>query len=183
MGNPHNPARYGEMWPQHRIDATLQVLETIKPWVTISGGWAWHFMAPKGHPEYKHGHDHKDVDIYVPKHQVGTVIGMLLGLGFDKVQTKYDRLDNPEEFRRYEKIVQDGTHPAFRITIDFFVDKTQLPTLEIDGWIVVEPRTLLGFYTQGHHGSSECFAVQAARKLLEEGVDPVYRPELVEIPA
>jgi len=182
MGNPHNPDRYGETWPQHKIDACLHVLQRVKPHVVVSGGYAWHFMAPVGHPEYKHGHDHKDIDIYVPKHQVSTVISLLLGLGLRKVTTKYDRLDNPEEFRRYEKVVEDGEHPPFRITIDFFVEKAPLPTTEINGWSVVEPGTLLGFYTQGHHGSSECFAVQAARKLLDKGIDPVLRPELVEIP-
>lgn len=182
MGDPHNPKRYGETWPQHRIDKTLEVLETLKPYVVVSGGYAWHFMCPPGHTEYKHGHDHKDVDIYVPRQYVGTVMGILQGLGFKKAWTRYDRLDNPEEFRRYEKHVQEGVYKFFRVTIDFFVETSPIPCIEIDGWKIVEPKTLLSFYEKGHHSSSECFAVQTARKLLQEGTSIIGHPDLARKP-
>lgn len=182
MGNPHNPTRYGETWHQYKIDAGLEVLTAVKSWVIISGGWAWHFMSPPGHVELKHAHDHKDIDLYVPRQNVGTVLGKLIGQGFRKVKTRYDRFDNPEEFRRYEKVVNDGYHPPFRVTIDFFVAKRPLECIKVSTWSVVEPVKLLSFYTQGHHGSSECFAVRAARKLLDRGINPILRPELVDIP-
>jgi len=40
MGAPHNKDRYGELWPQHRIDANLADLEPVKDMVVLSGGWA-----------------------------------------------------------------------------------------------------------------------------------------------
>ena len=73
MGNPHNRERYGETWPQHKIDASLVELEEIRDWITISGGWAWHFMSPQGHVELKHAHDHKDIDVFVEPENVALV--------------------------------------------------------------------------------------------------------------
>jgi hypothetical protein len=180
MGDPHNPARYGELWPQYKIDAYLEALLPFQSLVVFSGGWAWHFMSPKGHPEYKHAHDHKDADWMVPPSNVGTVVGMLKGRGFNKVHTRFDRLPSEEEFRRYEKVMDDGVNPPFRITIDFFV--RDVPVRVIDGWMVVEPVILLTFYST-FHSSKACFAVQAAKRLLDAGIDPQGRPELVEIPA
>ena len=179
MSDPHNPDRYGETWPQYKIDAYLEMLEYIKPYVVLSGGFAWHFISPVGHTELKHAHDHKDLDLHVPPPNVGIVVGVLNGLGFEKVRTRYDRLPSEQDFRRYEKIVDDGEHPGFRLTIDFFVMHT--PEIEIDGWRIVEPTTLLTFYGN-IHSSDKCFAVQAATRLLAEGVDPVGHEDLVAIP-
>ena len=179
MGDPHNPKRYGETWPQHRIDAYLKLMEHIKPFVVLSGGWAWHFMSPVGHVELKHAHDHKDLDLHVPPIYVGTVVSLLKGVGFVKVRTRYDCFPSAEDFRRYEKAIDDGEHPPFRITIDFFVKS--VPFREIDGWRVVRPETLLTFYGN-IHSSGSCCAVKAATRLLEQGIDPVGREELVEIP-
>lgn len=185
MGDPHNTARYGETWPQHRIDAYLEVLVELKPYVVLSGGWAWHFMSPLDHRELKHAHDHKDVDLMVPKKMVGVVMALLQRLGFEKVATRYDHLPSDEDFRRYEKLVTrrrspiDPTEDTFRLTIDFFVK--DVPEREIDGWRVVDPSTLITFYSS-FHGSKACFAVQAAKKLLDRGLDPVGREELVVIP-
>ena len=76
--------------------------------------------------------------------------------------------------------IDDGEHPPFRITIDFFVKG--VPSREIDGWRVVRPETLLTFYGN-IHSSGSCFAVKAASRLLEQGIDPVGREELTQIPA
>ena len=65
MGANHNTKRYGECWPSFKITHGLDILEKLKESVIISGGWAWHFMSPKNHTEYKHAHDHKDIDIFV----------------------------------------------------------------------------------------------------------------------
>lgn len=179
MAAPHNPSRYGETWPQHRIDACLAEMEAVRPWVILSGGWAWHFMSPPGHTELKHAHDHKDIDLFVPPGDVATVVSTLKHRGFEKVWTKYDRIPSDEDFRRYEKVVEvEGARPV-RVTIDFFV--CEVPHREIDGWQVVEPDLLLSLYSN-IHSSDKCFAVQAASRLLKQGIDPVGRTELVEIP-
>lgn len=182
MSDPHNPERYGEKWPQPRIDAYLTDLEVLKPFVVISGGWAWHFLSPEGHDEYKHAHDHKDVDLFVPKNMVGTVMGLLQGLGYQKVSTKYDRLPSSEDFRRYERTVEiEGQ--SFRLTIDFFVGDQ--PTLEMPGgWKIVRPDVLLSFYGKVH-SSDKCWAVEAATRLLANGDKPedlIGRGDLLACP-
>jgi hypothetical protein len=170
MSDPHNPARYGEVWPQHKIDACLAALQPLKTLVVLSGGWAWHFMSPPDHVENKHGHDHKDIDLMVPPRTVSSTMIALREAGFEKVATKYDRLQSAEDFRRYEKVVDDGTHQPFRITIDFFVK--DVPVLQCPGgWLVVRPDVLLGYYSR-IHSSTSCWAVLAAQKLLAAGLPP-----------
>ena len=179
MSNPHNPNRYGECWPLHRISAYLSDMKQIRPYVTFSGGWAWHLLSPPGHAERKHAHDHKDVDIFCPKANVGTVIGILASLGYVKTSTKYDSIPSSEDFRRYERVIND----QFRLTIDFFVG--DYPTLELPGgWRIVRPSVLLSFYGTTH-SSDKCWAVQAATKLLKNGEKPgnlVGRSELLVCP-
>ena len=43
MGANHNTKRYGELWPDYRIELGLKILEKLKQWIIVSGGWAWHF--------------------------------------------------------------------------------------------------------------------------------------------
>lgn len=180
MSQPHNKARYGETWPAYRITEGLKVLEVIREHVVLSGGWAWHFMSPEGHTELKHAHDHKDIDFFVPPEKVWEVIPMLTDLGFEKVRTKYDRLTSEEDFRRYEKtVVVDASGKTLRLTIDFFVK--DVPSIEVQGYRVVEPKTLLSFYSN-IHSSDKCFAVMAASRMVAKGIDPVGSPELVAIP-
>jgi hypothetical protein len=177
MSDPHNKARYGELWPQEKIDACLKELELIKQYAILSGGWAWHFMSPVGHPELKHAHDHKDIDIFVEPQNVSLVIGILMSHGFDKARTIHDNKKNNDDFRRYEKVV---SNPPFRITIDFFVRK-DIQVVEVNGWKIVDPKQLLTFYST-IHSSGSCFAVQAASKLLARGISPIGRDELIQIP-
>jgi len=178
MAAPHNQKRYGEVWPQLKIDCCLKELEVIKPYVVFSGGWAWHFMSPKGHTELKHAHDHKDIDIFVFPHNVSAVIELLKNRGFEKTYTQYDKLPNNNDFRRYEKVVNDPE--PFRITIDFFIGR-ELKVRDVDGWTVVDPKQLITFYSD-IHTSDNCFAVKAAQDLLNRGIDPVGREELTKIP-
>jgi hypothetical protein len=166
MTAPPNPARYGETWPQYKIDYALEAINGLKPFVVLSGGFAWHFMAPAGHVEYKHAHDHKDVDIYIPKQNIATVMALLPAMNFEKVRTKHDSAD----FRRYEQFVDDGVHSHFKITLDLFdgdVDSIVTPS----GWQVVRPDVLVSFY-KTHHSSIYCWAVQATKALLENGELP-----------
>jgi len=135
---------------------------------------------PEGHTELKHAHDHKDCDWMVPPFNVGSVVGLLKAEGFAKVRTRFDRLPSDEDFRRYEKVVEVEGHKPFRLTIDFFVKDVPIRQTR-SGFLVVEPRTLLTYYST-IHSSKSCFAVQAAAKLLDQGIDPEGRPELVEIP-
>lgn len=177
MGDPHNSNRYGEAWDQYKIDAYQEVLDALKPYdsIILSGGWAWHFLSPPGHPEYKHAHDHKDLDIFTLPIHAAFVVDLLKGLGFEKIHTKYDRLPSSEEFRRYEKwgkvdievpeedLTLSDVH--FRLTIDFFVK--DLPWVKLpSGWVVVEPRTLLSMYSS-IHSSDKAWCVQAAAKVFD----------------
>ena len=176
MADDHNIERYGETWPQYKIDAYLEVLYQIKHFVVLSGGWAWHFLSPKGHVEYKHAHDHKDLDLMVPPRTVATVMSLLQGMGFEKVGTKYDHLPSEEDFRRYEKVVYrenedpEGEAEGFRLTIDFFVK--EVPFLQVPGgWMVVRPDELVSYYST-IHSSKSAWAVVAAKAILEAGGKP-----------
>ncbi len=180
METKHNIKRYGELWPDYRIRLGLAILEQLKPWVVVSGGWAWHFMSPQPHPEYKHAHDHKDIDIFVDPTTVAEVMPILQRDGFQKVWTRYDHLSNPERFRRYEKIEWLPEGRPIRVTIDFF-EARNLKTIEVDGWTLVAPEVLLGYYSN-IHSSDKCWAVKAAYSLLEQGIDPVGHERLIKNP-
>jgi hypothetical protein len=179
MGAPHNKSRYGERWPQYRIDAQLVELAHLKQMVVLSGGWAWHFMSPTGHAELKHAHDHKDIDIFVEASSVAAAVSTLKARGFERAWTRYDRLESDEDFRRYTKVLENPGKPPFKAVIDFFV--RDVPQIEEKGWRVVEPSFLLSLYSN-IHSSDKCFAVQAARRLLAAGESPVGRAELVQVP-
>ncbi|PXW13410.1 hypothetical protein C8D70_10924 [Chryseobacterium sp. CBTAP 102] len=180
MGAPHNIKRYGEVWPEFRIRFGLEILNQLKDKVIISGGWAWHFMSEKGHTEYKHAHDHKDIDVFVKKENVAEVVIILQQEGFQKVWTRYDHLPSEENFRRYEKTVELEYEKLYRITIDFF-ERDDLETLETNGFTVVRPDILLSFY-RNIHSSDKCWAVMAAKELLQKGINPVGNPLLSKMP-
>ncbi|MFP3596312.1 nucleotidyltransferase domain-containing protein [Chryseobacterium sp. SIMBA_029] len=180
MGATHNIKRYGEVWPEFRIRYGLEILEKLKKTVILSGGWAWHCMSEAGHTEYKHAHDHKDIDIFVKKENVAEVLITLHQEGFQKVWTRYDHLPSEENFRRYEKIVELEAGKSHRITIDFF-ERNDLETIQANGFTVVKPELLLSFY-RNIHSSDKCWAVMAAKDLLEKGIDPVGHSRLSEIP-
>lgn len=167
MGAPHNPQRFGELWAENRINTWFPILQHVRKYVTFSGGWAWHFISQMGHPEYKHAHDHKDVDIFVTPHRVGEVISILKGIGFNKVWTRYDNDPSAEDFRRYEWYPKQN---PIKLVIDMFVK--DVPFIEVSGWKVVEPRTLLSYYGD-IHSSDKCWAVMNATKLLDEGLTPL----------
>lgn len=178
MGAPHNKERYGETWPQERLDAALWIISRVKSRIVLSGGWAWHFMSPEGHEEYKHAHDHKDVDMFVNPVDAGWVIVSLLGFDFRRASTRYDTAK--KDFQRYEKtICVDGGKP-FKITLDVFLKSVPFRVVR-DQWRVVAPKYLLDLY-DSVHTSGECFAVTAAKKLIADGVDPVGNELLVKIP-
>ena len=98
---------------------------------------------------------------------------------FKKAWTKYDRLPSKEEFRRYEKRVISN-NKSVKITIDFFV-RNNVPSNKIEGWSIVDPKYLLTLYTN-IHSSDKCFAVKAAKILIDKGINPIGMQELVDIP-
>lgn len=180
MSANHNIKRYGELWPDYRVAMGLDILEKLKQWVVISGGWAWHFMSPPNHTEYKHAHDHKDIDIFVHPKNVAQVMTILLAEGFEKVWTRYDHIPSPENFRRYEKVDWLDHGKQVRITIDFFESK-QIETISVHGWTLVEPKTLLSYYSN-IHSSDKCWAVKAAVQLIAQQKNPVGNPLLTKNP-
>ena len=180
MRQEHNIKRYGELWPDYRIELGLKILNKLKQWIVISGGWAWHFMSEMNHKEYNHAHDHKDIDIFVNPKNVGIVMQILLEEGFEKVWTRYDHLPSEENFRRYEKVEWLDIGREVRTTIDFFESK-DLESIQVNGWNVVAPKTLLSFYSN-IHASNNCWALKSTVKLLAEGKNPIGNPLLSKIP-
>ena len=180
MKQEHNIKRYGELWPDYRIELGLNILNKLKQWIVISGGWAWHFMSEENHTEYKHAHDHKDIDIFVYPKNVAQVMRILQEEGFQKVWTRYDHLPSDENFRRYEKIDWLHIGREVRTTIDFFEAKN-LETITVNGWQIVEPKTLLSFYSN-IHASNNCWAVKTAVTLVTQGKNPIGNPLLSKMP-
>jgi hypothetical protein len=173
MSALHNLQRYGETWSPVLIAQYLEVLRVIKEFVTISGGWAWHFISPT-HIEYKHLHDHKDVDVFVSPIEFLTLIEKLRELGFSRMKTRFDT----NNFQRY---VQQ------RLVIDIFLSEVRELRVQRDGeeWFVVEPEYLLSLY-KTIHGSKGCVAVVTASELIKKGLKPcklVNHADLVKLPS
>ncbi len=180
MKREHNTKRYGEIWPQYKIDKGLEILKILQQWIIVSGGWAWHFMSEENHIEYKHAHDHKDIDIFVHPENVAQVMLLLQENDFEKVWTRYDHIPSNENFRRYEKIDWLPKGKQYRVTIDFFEAKN-IETIKVNNWTLVAPKTLLGFYSN-IHASGNCWAVKKAFELLVNGKNLIGNPLLSKIP-
>jgi hypothetical protein len=171
MGNPHNPARIGEKWNQERIDLQLEEIEHIKDFVVLSGGWAWHFISPRPHDELKVLHDHKDIDIFVPPDAFVYLIDKFKSRDLKHIATKYD--DASGSFYRYAKYLESG-----KIIFDVFLEP--VPYVQINGFNIIDPKTLLSLYGE-KHTSSECVAVRAAKKLVEKNIDPIGHYDLLDL--
>ncbi len=169
MGDPHNPARAKDIWDAKRIRAQEVTIRRFKDLFTVSGGWAWHFMSPPGHTEYKTQHDHKDIDAFISPGSFTDFLDRAVKFDFVRTDTLHD--DPEGNFYRYVK--QD---PSGKIVIDLYL--LEVPFRELDGIRFVEPKQLLEFY-ETTHSSKECWAVKAATQLMADGVDPVGHPALV----
>ncbi|MCP3102538.1 hypothetical protein LZ198_27055 [Myxococcus sp. K15C18031901] len=168
MGDPRNPKRADEPWNPRRLFVGEAEVRALAPWVTVSGGWAWHFMAPP-HVELKRFHDHKDVDLFVEPPRFPELVPVLIARGFHRVWTRFDATST--HFHRYARHDADG-----KVLLDVFVRR--VPAVEVQGVRVVEPSTLLTFYGD-LHGTEGRESVLAARDLLARGISPVGRGELV----
>lgn len=159
------------MWKQEKLETQIQAVELVKDKVVVSGGLAWHFMSPP-HTETKLIHDHKDVDLFVAPKDTGKVIAKLKEAGFIRSWSKYD--GSPGFYRYGQSIERKGKH--VKVIIDLFVEK--VPFIEVQGFKIVEPKKLLGYY-KGPLQSSKCTAVKAASILVLRGINPVGRAELI----
>jgi hypothetical protein len=168
----HNPERYGEIYT-HNMDFQFSTLERLKPWIIISGGFAWHFISPP-HVEYKHLHDHKDIDIFVSPENFTRVQLDLTEHNFYRMKTKYDSKD----FIRYERILDKDLMTERKLVIDMF--KGEPPSIEVKGWKLVDPNHLLSLYSV--HQSDHCVAVKASRELIKKGIDIIDNEELIKLP-
>lgn len=163
----HNPKRFGEVYDSSFISQQIKELEVIKNWITLSGGWAWHFISPL-HTEYKHLHDHTDIDIFVLPTDFLIVQLTLEDNGWKRMKTKYDN----NTFIRYEK------HLYRKMVIDLF--KGEIPNIEVKGWRVAEPSYLLSLYKTVHQ-SDNCIAVQSSLELQKKGISPIDNELLIEL--
>ena len=166
-------------WKQEKLQAQLIAVESIKDYVVVSGGLAWHLMSPP-HVENKTVHDHSDVDLFVFPEHAQTVFGILKSRGFVRLWTKYDGLD--KNFIRFgltsEIPTADPKTPKrVKVLLDLFIEK--VPYRAVGGFNVITPEALLPMY-ETKHASKECVAVKAATILVARGIDPLGRPELIE---
>lgn len=176
LSDPHRTDRYGETWNPIRLKITLEEIGKFRHMVTLSGGWAWHFMTPAGHEELKHAHDHKDIDLFVTPAEVGIFVSLLKSQGYEKTWTRFDRLPTSKDFTRYSKTIKDQeSGEPVKVVLDVFVGV--VPSIIAQGFRVVEPRTLLSYYGV-KHSSDRCFSFQIASKLIAEGVNPNGHPEM-----
>lgn len=201
MGDPHNPARYGEMWNPHRMAVLRQEIDATREFGVLSGGWAWHFMSTP-HEEEKHLHDHRDIDLHVIPSLFTALVEVLTRRGYARGRTRFD--DPSGEFIRFERVVQDACplchaqslvedrgdlecvacdHRSsadevenVKVIFDLFVQ--EVPWIEVDGYRVVEPKKMLTFYGV-KHSSEQCVAVVKARELAAAGNEIVKNPALV----
>jgi hypothetical protein len=163
----HNPKRFGEVYDLSFISQQIKELEAIKPWIILSGGWAWHFISPV-HTEYKHLHDHTDIDIFVLSVNFLKVQLSLEENGWKRMKTKYDS----NAFIRYEKYLDR------KMVIDFF--KGEIPNIEVKGWKVAEPNYLLSLYKTIHQRDN-CIAVQNSLELQKKGFVIVDNELLIQL--
>ncbi|MCP3063366.1 hypothetical protein LXT21_31760 [Myxococcus sp. K38C18041901] len=174
MGDPRNPKRVEERWNTERLRVGEAEVLALSPWVTVSGGWAWHFMAPPHDGnELKRFHDHKDVDLFVEPARFPELLPVLTARGYHRVWTRFDATST--HFYRYARHDDGG-----KVVLDVFV--RHVPSVEARGGVrVVEPSTLLSFYGD-LHGTDARVSVLAARALLARGESPLGRVELVTWP-
>ncbi|NTX10474.1 hypothetical protein HUA74_21665 [Myxococcus sp. CA051A] len=172
MGDPRNPKRANEPWNPERLRVSEEEVLALAPWVTVSGGWAWHFMAPP-HEELKLYHDHKDVDLFVEPSRFPEVVPVLTARGYHRIWTRFDATST--HFYRYARHDAGG-----KVILDVFV--RSVPSVEARGVRVVDPATLLTFYGD-IHSTEDCVSVLAARALLAKGESPIGRAELVTRPS
>jgi hypothetical protein len=154
-------------WKQEKLLEQIDVVRSLGDLVVVSGGLAWHLMSPV-HVEDKILHDHSDIDLFSDSQEV---FPKLKEMGFRRYWTKY-ATDN---FYRYGRTAQRNDKRV-KILIDLFIG--DVPFIKVENIKVVEPRYLLGLY-ESTHSSKNCTAVKNAAVLVQHGINPVGRSELI----
>lgn len=178
MGEKHKRSRFGETWSSDEIAALKRELAHLRRHCIVSGGWAWHLLTPN-HTEYKHLHDHRDLDLFVPPQKRGSFVSNIKQRGFERDKTRFDNAPTKYDFCRYKKI-KDGKGQSRKIIIDSFIGLP--PAIPVGKFYVVEPVYMLGFY-ETVHGSDQCWAVKQAMACLDKGKHPAFQSELAQPPA
>jgi len=168
-------------WHYQKLQAQQMTLDSVRDYVVVSGGLAWHIMSPP-HEENKYIHDHKDVDLFVIPEHFATVISILKAGGFTKYWTKYDGIT--PNFYRYglSADIPFRDKPGskrVKVLLDLFVEN--VPSIRFGGYAVVEPKYMLTLYGV-KHASDYCWAVQQAKRLVARGISPEGRQELIQEP-
>jgi hypothetical protein len=174
MGDPHNSLRAGEKWDPDWLRYQYNEILQVAHFGVLSGGWAWHFMSPT-HEEIKILHDHKDIDLFAFPTMFPALVDELRSRGFQKAKTQHD--DPSKAFYRYTKYLDKR-----KIVFDIFVETVPYFTKHIntqDKVNIIKPECLLTYYGKSH-SSSQCIAVQAAKKLIEKGINPIDHMELIQ---
>lgn len=170
MKSKHNILRYGELYDQVHIKDQLEELEKIKNLIILSGGWAWHFISPE-HKEYKHLHDHKDIDIFVRPVDFLMVRTILEDNEFHRIKTKYDN----NNFIRYGKIKNNK-----KIIIDMFKYDKKIPYVTArENFVVVEPKYLLTLYKTIHQ-TQNCISIQNCLELIESNEEILNNSKMIK---
>lgn len=179
MAAPHRVDRIGELANPVEIAVLEAEIRALQEYVTVSGGWAWHFMSPEGHAELKHAHDHKDADLFVAPESVGLLMPALKARGYAKTWTRFDGRDDSKDFARYTKMVPHESREV-KVILDLFIGV--VPSVVAQGVRVVEPGYLITLYGV-KHSSEQCFSLQIARNLLERQESPVGHPAMGDFAA
>jgi len=176
MSDQVDSSRLGELWNPVRLQMIERELTAIQPYVVLSGGWAWHFLTPPGHVEYKHAHDHKDADLFVSPPLMTPLMALLTARGYERTWTRFDSLPSDVDFTRYTRVVTSESQPV-KVMLDLFV--ADVPSVAVAEFRVVEPKFLLSQYGV-RHGSGQCFSVQIARMLVARSEEVMGHPEMAE---
>ena len=209
MGDPHNPARTGELWNPVRWNVLATEIEAIKEFGALSGGWAWHYMSSP-HKDEKHLHDHRDIDIHVFPERFAEMVVVLDKRGYHRQTTRFD--DPSGEFIRFEKHIypcpQCGGHGEYYDSSydpegqeqfeylctaeaeEHWFHNVEPVKVIFDLFVHAVPTIKVNGYTVVEpnemltyygvkHSSEQCVAVQAARKIQKDGGEIVGNPLLV----
>jgi hypothetical protein len=157
-------------WKNEKLLAQLDVVDALGDLIVVSGGLAWHLMSPP-HVEEKIMHDHSDIDLFAIPETSYEVFAKLKSMGYSQFWTKY----NTKNFYRYGQTIQKG-EKRVKVLIDLYVE--DVPFIKVNGYQIVEPKYLLSLY-ETTHSSKECTAVKNATLLVNRGINPVGRYELI----
>lgn len=159
-------------WKQEKLLAQIDTVDALEDKVVVSGGLAWHFMSPD-HVESKIVHDHSDVDLFAIPSQSQEVFSKLKEMGFNRYWTKYAT----PNFYRYGRTA-NRNNKRVKVLIDLFIE--EVPFITVGKYKIVDPKFLLKLY-ESTHSSKNCTAVVNATKLMNKGINPVGRLELIGV--